>query len=211
MMFQTERSHALNSSHVSRICVVSALIAALLALPPALQAQDELTGFDLQVKQIADSCRSEVVAELETLVQSNKINMAQLFDTFYIPIPKTNPQKFHTQYDKYTDEVLRFVLDKYLETNERFLFVVAVDRNGYLPTHNSRYSKPLTNNADFNTKNNRTKRIFNDRTGLAAARNTQPYLLQNYSRDTGEMLADLSVPIFIQGKHWGAIRIGYKR
>lgn len=201
----------MNSSHVSRICVVSALIAALLALPPALQAQDELTGFDLQVKQIADSCRSEVVAELETLVQSNKINMAQLFDTFYIPIPKTNPQKFHTQYDKYTDEVLRFVLDKYLETNERFLFVVAVDRNGYLPTHNSRYSKPLTNNADFNTKNNRTKRIFNDRTGLAAARNTQPYLLQNYSRDTGEMLADLSVPIFIQGKHWGAIRIGYKR
>ena len=210
-MFRMERSQALNSPHVYRICTISALIGAILFLSPPLHAQEALTGFELQVKQAADSCRNEVVAEMEKLVQSNKLNMAQLFDTFYIPIPNTNPQKFRTQYDKYTDEVLRFILDKYLEQSERFLFVVAVDRNGYLPTHNSRYSKPLTNDADFNTKNNRTKRIFNDRTGLAAARNTQPYLLQNYSRDTGEMLADLSVPIFIQGKHWGAIRIGYKR
>ena len=53
--------------------------------------------------------------------------------------------------------------------------------------------------------------MFNDRTGLAAARNTNPYLLQKYSRDTGEQLADLSVPIKVQGKHWGALRVGYKR
>jgi hypothetical protein len=24
-------------------------------------------------------------------------------------------------------------------------------------------------------------------------------------------MADLSVPIFVQGKHWGAVRIGYRR
>ena len=174
-------------------------------------ALDALTGFDLRAKQLASDCRDEVVAEMEKLVSSNTISLSQLFDTFYIPIPNTNPQKFHTQYDRHTDEVLRIILDKYLEMEPRFLFVVAVDRNGYLPTHNTRYSRPLTDDPDYNTKNNRTKRIFNDRTGLAAARNTQPYLLQTYKRDTGETLSDLSVPIFIQGKHWGAIRIGYKR
>ena len=47
-------------------------------------------------------------------------------------------------------------------------------------------------------------------TGLAAARNTEPYLLQKYARDTGEKMADLSVPIFIRNQHWGAVRIGYK-
>ncbi|MCK5914476.1 MAG: chemotaxis protein, partial [Desulfuromusa sp.] len=78
-------------------------------------------------------------------------------------------------------------------------------------THNSRYSRPLTDSADQNAKWNRTKRIFNDRTGLAAARNKEPYLLQRYSRDTGEVMSDLSIPIFIQNRHWGAVRIGYKQ
>jgi methyl-accepting chemotaxis protein len=88
---------------------------------------------------------------------------------------------------------------------------VTVDRNGYLPTHNQRYSQPLTGNLANDLVNNRTKRIFNDRTGLAAAQSTAPFLVQNYQRDTGETMADLSVPVFVQGKHWGAVRIGYRR
>ena len=126
-------------------------------------------------------------------------------------IANTNPQKFNTQYDKLTDERLRIILDKCLAVDKRILFVVAVDRNGYLPTHNSKYSKPLTDDSDYNMKNNRTKRLFNDRTGLAAARNKEPYLLQNYQRDTGETIFDLSAPIFLKDKHWGAVRFGFKK
>lgn len=172
--------------------------------------QQDLSGFDLQVKEMAFNCRDEVVKELEKLLATNKLNLSKLFDTFYTPIPNTNPQKFTTQYDKLTDEVLRIIFDKYLDMDKRLQFVVAVDINGYVPTHNSRYSKPLTDNVDYNTANNRTKQLYNDRTGLAAAVNTNPYLLQKYSRDSGEEMLDLSVPIFISGKHWGAIRIGYK-
>jgi len=190
---------------------VGFLCLALIIWVPALQAEETLSGFDLQVKALAENCRNEIQKEMEKLIASNRLSTAQMFDTFYIPIPKTNPQKFKTQYDNFTDEVLRIILDTYLEKDKRILFVVAVDRNGYLPTHNTRYSRPLTDDEDFNTKNNRTKRLFNDRTGLAAARNTNPYLLQKYSRDTGEQLADLSVPIRIQGKYWGALRVGYKR
>ncbi len=173
------------------------------------QAQDNYTSFDLQVREQAVACRDEVTAEFNKLIAGNKLTLAQLFDTFYIPIPDTDPQKFHTQYDKYTDETIRIVLDKYMEQDSRIKFVVAVDKNGYLPTHNSQYSKPLTGDGDYDTKNNRTKRMFNDRTGLSAARNEKTFLLQRYSRDTGEMMMDLSVPIYIEGRHWGAIRIGY--
>lgn len=171
----------------------------------------ELSEKDKTVKSIALQCRDEVVRELESLLNSNRLSIGQLFDTFYIPIPNTNPQKFKTQYDKYTDEVLRLILDQYLKKNRSFLFVIAVDKNGYLPTHNSKYSQPLTGNSDYDMLHNRTKRMFNDRTGLAAARNTKPYLLQEYERDTGEKLADFSIPIYIRGKHWGALRIGYKK
>jgi hypothetical protein len=180
------------------------------AFSTAAEQQQELTGFDLQVKDMAFNCRDEVVKELEKLLATNKLNLAKLFDTFYTPIPNTYPQKFNTQYDKLTDEVLRIIFDKYLDMDKRLQFVVAVDVNGYVPTHNSRYSKPLTDNADYNTANNRTKQLYNDRTGLAAAASTAPFLLQKYSRDNGEEMFDLSVPILISGKHWGAIRIGYK-
>jgi len=201
----------LNPEQISIIksFALSLMATAIFVLP--LHAQENLTGFDLEIKMLAEKCRDELAVEMEKLLVTNQLNISQLFDTFYIPIPNTNPQKYRTQYDKFTDEVFRPILDDYLTRDKRILFVVAVDRNGYLPTHNTRYSRPLTDDEDFNVKYNRTKRIFNDRTGLAAARNKKPYLLQKYSRDTGEMLADLSVPIMVRGRHWGALRIGYKR
>ena len=57
---------------------------------------------------------------------------------------------------------------------------------------------------------NRTKRIFNDRTGAGVGANTKPFLLQTYKRDTGEVMHDLSLPIQVDGRHWGGFRIGYK-
>ncbi len=201
----------MNAATIPNVRLVGFLCLLLVICIPPLQAQENLSGFDLQVKTMAENCRNEIQTEIEKLISSNRISVTQMFDTFYIPIPNTNPQKFKTQYDKFADQTFRIILDSYLEMDKRVLFVVAVDRNGYLPTHNTKYSRPLTDDEDFNTKNNRTKRLFNDRTGLAAARSTAPYLIQKYSRDTGEQMADLSVPIVIKGKHWGALRIGYRR
>ncbi len=171
----------------------------------------ELGPFDKQVKKWAQECRDEITAQFNLLLTSGKLSVPQLFDTFYIPIQNTSPQKFKTQYDTLSDGIILPIIDHYLTLDKRLVFVIAVDRNGYLPTHNSRYTKPLTGDLEKDARGNRTKRIFNDRTGLAAARNEKPYLLQRYSRDTGEIMSDLSVPIYIQNRHWGAIRIGYRQ
>ena len=170
----------------------------------------QLSGIDMEILQQAKVWASAVTQALEELIDSNRLSIDQLFDTFYIPIPNTSPQKFNTQYDSYTDKVLPPILDSCLEYNPKVLYVVAVDLNGYVPAHNSRYSKPLTQNTEYDTKNNRTKRMFNDRTGIGAARNTEPFLLQPYSRDTGQILYDLSIPLVINKRHWGAIRVGYR-
>lgn len=186
------------------------LLLVALLLSPSQACGDELNPFDRQVKQWALECREEVVGQFELLLTSGQLNMPQLFDTFYIPIPQTDPQKYRTQYDNLSDGVVQPIIDQLLQRDPRLVFVVIVDRNGYLPTHNSRFSQPLTGDPATDARQNRTKRIFNDRTGLAAARNQQPYLLQRYSRDTGEEMGDLSVPIFVQNRHWGALRIGYR-
>ncbi|GAK87296.1 methyl-accepting chemotaxis protein [Vibrio ponticus] len=68
----------------------------------------------------------------------------------------------------------------------------------------------LTGNPDIDIVRNRTKRIFGDRVGQKCGSHTQTMLLQTYKRDTGEIMHDLSVPIYVNNKHWGAVRLGYK-
>ena len=193
--------------------LVMLMVLALLSLmiTPGVGRADTLqSALDRNAYLWAQQCREEVVNQFELLLTSGRFTVGQLFDTFYIPIPNTNPQKYRTQYDTLSDEILRPILDKYLAKDPHLVFCIAVDRNGYLPTHNTRFAQPLTGDAEVDSVKNRTKRIFNDRTGLAAARNQQTYLLQRYSRDTGEQMADLSIPITISKRHWGAIRIGYQ-
>ncbi|MBF0411367.1 MAG: chemotaxis protein [Desulfamplus sp.] len=173
-------------------------------------ADEELRGFSSDLKKWAEECREEIVNEFDKLISSGKLKPAQIFDTFYIPMPDTYPQKYHTQYDTILDTTIQPILDKYLVKDKRLLFVVVVDKNGYLPTHNTIFSKPLTGDKDVDFINNRTKRLFNDKIGLAAARNETPYLVQKYVRDTGESIYDLSLPIMFQNQHWGAVRIGYQ-
>ncbi len=54
--------------------------------------------------------------------------------------------------------------------------------------------------------NYRNRRLFNNRTGLAAGRNEKPILLQTYRLDMGGgkfvWLKDLSTPIFVEARHW---------
>jgi methyl-accepting chemotaxis protein len=84
-----------------------------------------------------------------------------------------------------------------------------VDGNGYAPTHNSWYSRPPSGDAQKDLAESRDKRLFNDPAGLRAARNVQPFLLQTYSRDTGEVLSEVDLPLELSGRHWGALRIGF--
>jgi methyl-accepting chemotaxis protein len=79
-----------------------------------------------------------------------------------------------------------------------------------VPTHNDKFAKALTGNYDMDLINSRSKRLFNDRTGSRCGSHTKKMLLQTYKRDTGEIMHDLSVPIYVGGRHWGGFRMGYK-
>jgi len=101
-----------------------------------------------------------------------------------------------------------------LDFDPRVVFCVAVDRNGYLPVHNPQFSQPQGRDPDWNNAHCRNRRIFDDATGLDAARNTESFLLQSYRRNMGGgqyvMMKDSSAPIMVRGKHWGALRVGYR-
>ena len=143
-------------------------------------------------------------------IDAGGLTVNDVFDRNYVEIKGYSwgaKPKFHTKYDLVTDRAILVFQDKFLEY-EDFVFAVGVDENGYLPTHNTQFQKPLTGIPEQDLAGNRTKRVFNDPVGLAAARNVEPSFLQVYKRDTGETMWDVSSPIYVKGKHWGGFRVG---
>jgi len=171
----------------------------------------ELMEEELQLKGKVEAERGARIMErvLNDAVDSGRFTLAELFDENYVPIPGTDPQKYHTRYDSFMDETILALEDEFLTKDSQVVYAVLADRNGYVPTHNSIYSKPLTGDREKDLVGNRTKRFFNDERGIAAARNRQGVLMQVYNRDTGAKNWDISAPVYVKGKHWGGFRIGY--
>jgi HAMP domain-containing protein len=147
---------------------------------------------------------------LDAAIDGGTLTVSDVFDRQYMPVKGYDfgaKPKYHTRYDSAIEAAVLVFEDKFLEHGD-FVFAVGVDVNGYLPVHNTRFQKPLTGDREKDLAGNRTKRIFDDPVGLAAAKNLEPSLLQVYARDTGETMWDVSTPIFVKGKHWGGFRVG---
>lgn len=158
-----------------------------------------------QILELGRVFRNKAVAYITQLAREG----VNIFDTNYQSIPNTQPTKYSTCYDQLFAQQMQPIYDQALSKIPSGIFAICVDTNGYGPTHNSIFSRPLTGNPEQDTAGSRDKRIFNDPTGLRSARNVENFLLQTYMRDTGEILSDLSLPIHIDGRHWGAVRLGF--
>ncbi len=203
----------------SRVSVkVSLTLAAVLLVLTALAAvfitfqqtriMEELT---LEKARVAAALGARQYGDvLDAAIDDGALTVADVFDRRYQEIkgyPWGKHPKFHTRYDSVIEPALLVFEDKFLEYDD-FVFAVGVDENGYLPVHNTRYQQPLTGDLDKDLVGNRTKRMFDDPVGIAAAKNLEPSLLQVYQRDTGETMWDVSSPIHVKGKHWGGFRVG---
>lgn len=150
----------------------------------------------------------------EAALAQRAISEEAIFDRTYEPIAGSDPPQFMTRVTAFTDRALPEIMEPLLELDERVVACFAVDENGYVPTHNLKYSSAQTNDPLWNAAHCRNRRIFDDRTGSAAASNTRPFLLQTYRRDMGggefALMKDVSAPIFIHGRHWGGVRMLYR-
>jgi methyl-accepting chemotaxis protein len=150
----------------------------------------------------------------EDAITQKRISQEDLFDNNYVPIPGTEPQQYRTRFLEFTESVLPDIQEPLLASDKRLVFCAAVDRNGYLPVHNTIYSKPQrSGELLWNTANCRNRRIFDDRAGLSAGRVVRPYIIQNYPRNMGDrivMLWEIGAPIRVFGKQWGGLRTCYK-
>jgi len=143
-------------------------------------------------------------------LQGMKDRGVNMFDSQYRPVPNTNPQKFVTAFSEPFVKEMQTLVDEMVKRIPGMIYCLAVDRKGYLPVHHGHVSKPMTGDPAKDLLYSRHQRIYlSNRTEQRRCSHTDPILLQTYMRDTGEILNDLSMPIYIDGKHWGAFIMGF--
>jgi methyl-accepting chemotaxis protein len=185
--------------------------------PARAALEDKLASIRAENREIiarAVNTANEIARAFEGLVEDGTLTQDELFDNNYVAIEGTDPEQFQTRFLSALEQVLPPIQEKLLASDPRMVFCATVDRNGYLPVHNRKYSLPQRpGEKAWNTAHSRNRRIFDDRAGLAAARNVRPYLIQVYPRDMGDgatiVMREIDAPIRVFGKHWGGFRTAY--
>lgn len=162
----------------------------------------------------AREAAAQIAQLLEDAVRTGTISEAHLFDEAYQAIQNTNPAQHTTRFIALADRLFPQVQERMLTISDKVVFCIAADRNGYIATHNRKYNQPQRGDLAWDSANSRYRRIFNDRTGLASARNERPFLLQTYRRDMGGgnfvVMKEAAAPITVNGRHWGGVRLAFK-
>ncbi|MEE4242354.1 MAG: methyl-accepting chemotaxis protein [Desulfopila sp.] len=161
--------------------------------------------FDLLIRNA-----TEIRVIFEKAIQQLKDKGVNVFDTNYKKVPNTDPQKFTTSFTSSFAKEMTPLFDKAKTQIPGSIYVLAIDRNGYLPVHHSEFSKPMTGDPQKDLLQSRHQRIFfHVDSEKRRCTHTDPMLMQTYMRDTGQILNDLSLPIYINNRHWGALIIGF--
>ncbi|OYW96436.1 MAG: methyl-accepting chemotaxis protein [Pseudomonadales bacterium 32-61-5] len=150
--------------------------------------------------------------ELRDALQAELIEMSRegidVFDRNYKPFGNCIPPKHKLAWSEAFVQRCQKHLEAGMAATPGCNYAVGVNVDGYLSAHNLKFSKPLTGDQAVDLVGNRCYRKFENPGELRAAKNTTPLLVRTYIRDTGELLCDLAMPIYIGGRHWGNTRVG---
>jgi methyl-accepting chemotaxis protein len=137
---------------------------------------------------------------------SSKFDM---WDTTYHLVPGSNPPKYDLSYTRTFAQEMTALYDQWAASIPGTAYALCTNMDGYMPAHLSRASQPATGNYEVDLIHSRDRRKMTDAGALRANQSSADFLFQTYVRDTGEVLSDLGMPILLQGRRWGTLRVGF--
>ncbi|TGN40114.1 methyl-accepting chemotaxis protein [Marinobacter confluentis] len=168
------------------------------------------TSYHRPFYDLARSGADRIGQVFERAIADNTLSESALFDRTRATIGDTQPPKYSSSFDRFTDQYLPDIQESVKNAHNAIVFAISTAPDGYVPTHNRDFAHAPTGDPQVDLVKSRSKRLFNDRTGIRCGQHTESMLLQTYRRDTGEIMHDLSVPVYVNGKHWGGFRVGYR-
>ncbi|MFZ5816371.1 MAG: methyl-accepting chemotaxis protein [Bacillota bacterium] len=162
-------------------------------------------------------------------------SLGRLFRVDRVPPQGFTPPKYRTGYDHLIDRPLIDVMDRTIAEGG-LQFSTVLDLNAFTVAHGRNMAADWTGNHEQDLRTNRIKRLFNtdpsprkaarvglppalidkllitrqDLAGLPGQPAERPFLLQTYALDSGDVVLAMAMPLYVRGRQWGAIRIGYQ-
>ncbi len=170
----------------------------------------------------------------QELKGSQIATLGRLFRVDRVPPEGFAPPKYKTAYDQKIDQPLIDIMDHVIASG-RLQFCTVIDLNAFAIAHGRNMVQDWTGDYEQDLRGNRIKRIFiadpsarkaarvalpdrlvarervtqSDLQALPGPEGARPFLLQTYALDSGAVVLAMAMPLFIQGRRWAVIRIGY--
>ncbi|MBA4373122.1 MAG: hypothetical protein C0402_09720 [Thermodesulfovibrio sp.] len=140
------------------------------------------------------SCSSTFQSMLEEAVKAGKVTHNALFDDNYVKSGEEG--KLSTGGTRFFEDSVLALLKQWVQTDKKIIYVVAMDRNGYMPTHLMPARSGLKMSDPISLNGARSEKLIGQafRRPIAAG---------------GELVIDIAHPVLPGGRHWGCLRIGY--
>ena len=175
------------------------------------------SGFATDDRHFVDVALDEAqrfVAMTEAALRTRDLTRDALFDFSYTPIAGSNPPRFDTRLNDFADAVWRPELDRVVASEPRLISCACTDKNGYLPTHTTMYSRPPKGDPIYDAAHCRNRRILLDDSDKIAKASTKPFHVAVYRRENDDgsfhVVRNVYVPMVIGGKRWGDFEVAYR-
>jgi methyl-accepting chemotaxis protein len=161
------------------------------------------TNYDKVYSQVR-GFKSDFESRLERMAEK-----ADLWDSNYHLVPGSNPPKYDLPYTRTFAQEMTALYDQWAASIPGTAYALCCNMDGYMPAHLSRASQAATGNYEVDLIYSRDRRKMTDTGAIRANESHADFLFQTYVRDTGEVLSDLGMPILLQGRRWGTLRVGF--
>lgn len=151
---------------------------------------------------------AEMTRQFMEGLESGAVGEDALFATDYRAISGTQPVQYTTDSLPFYESILPPIIARYRARLDNCWFMLAIDRNSYVPVHHPEYSLPPNpRDVTWSDLNCRNRRIMARSQSLEAARNELPYFLRAYHREMKDGSACfgrlVGAPILLRGRLWG--------
>jgi methyl-accepting chemotaxis protein len=149
----------------------------------------------------------------EKAISDGTLNEEMLYDQNYREVPGTNPKLHRTSLSDWADQNWRPIFDDIVAEGGVIRMCSSNDMNGFLPTHTTERSRKPIGEIEHDTKYCRNGRIILDGQDIAAKKSTDSYMMAVYRQEGNgkkyEVVRNVYVPLFINGRRWGDFELAY--
>ncbi len=149
---------------------------------------------DESMEDLLKSSARSLQSMLGETIRAGGLGLTALLDESYAKVNEEG--RLSTGATRYFETAVLPELKKWAQSDRKIVYVVAMDRNGYMPTH------ILPARAGIRMQ---------DPISLNGAR-SESLIGQAFRRPVaagGELVIDIAHPVVVGDRHWGCLRIGY--